>query len=376
MQNRYTQIKNATFFDIVKNLFLGFIKIILGYFGKSHALIADGIHSFADLLTDLMVLLGAKYGSQKADADHPYGHARFETIASLGLAVVLVLTGIGIIFNAAENLSSPANFEKPHFFVLLVALFSILLNERIYRYTLSVAKKINSDLLHANALHNRSDVLSSLIVLIGVAASLLGFPAMDAIAAVILGFFVIKMGIDIGWKNISELVDTGLGSEMIEQIHHAIFSVHGVKSIHELRSRRMANRALLEVHIIVDPLLSVSEGHHIGEKVTQALQEKIDLLDNIIVHIDSENDEDYSSTKTLPLRHTILLELEKAWANLPGFFKHGRITLHYLLGKISVELELPHEVLEQGNSVKALNEKYNQAIRNINYIEDVKLLFF
>jgi cation diffusion facilitator family transporter len=372
MPNRYQKIQHATFLDMGKNLLLGALKVILGYWGKSHALVADGIHSFADLLTDIFVLIGAKYGAQKADAEHPYGHARFETIASLGLSLFLILTGLVIIVHAGNSLNTPGNPEKPHFFVLGIALLSILFNEWIYRYTRHIAKKIGSDLLHANALHSRSDVISSLVVLVGVAGSLLGWTYMDSIAAIALGLFIIKMGAEITWRNVMELVDTGLDKEIIETIHNIIFSVPGVKSVHELRSRRMAGRALLEIHIIVDPLITVSEGHHIGEKVMQALQEKLDLLDNIIVHVDSENDEDYSSTESLPLRTHLLPLLDQAWNKLHGFDKRGLINLHYLAGKISIELELPQEFI----AIEGLTEHYNQAISDLTYIKEVKVLFF
>jgi cation diffusion facilitator family transporter len=376
MPNRYPDIKRATFLDIAKNLTLGASKIILGWLGQSHALMADGIHSFADLLTDFLVLLGAKYGSQRADADHPYGHARFETIASLGLSLILILTGLGIIIHAGGNLRSPSYLETPAFFVLGVAVFSIVLNEWIYRYTHRLAKKIGSDLLLANALHSRSDVISSIVVLVGVAGSLLGLTYMDAVAALILGLFIIKMGGEITWRNVMELVDTGLDAQTIEILHKAIFNVPGVKSIHELRSRRMAGRALLEVHIIVDPTLTVSEGHHIGEKVTEVLQAKLDLLDNVIVHIDSENDEDYSSTKSLPLRANLMPLLTQSWLLLPGFEKRGLIKLHYLMGKISIELELPHDIITPPLSVENLTNQYQQAIKSLIYIKEVKLVFF
>jgi cation diffusion facilitator family transporter len=375
MAQRYENIKHATLVDLAKNIILATIKIILGVVGKSHALLADGVHSFADVLTDLLVLVAAKFAAQHADAEHPYGHARFETAASLALAVLLVLAGLGIIVDAGQHFWSSKSFPTPSHFVLWVALFSVVVNELVYRYMRNVAERIQSDLLIANALHSRSDALSSLVVLIGVGGTLAGFIYSDIIAAIIVGLFIIKMGLQIAWDNLSELVDTGLDEENITQIKRVIFSVQGVKAIHELRSRRMAGRALVEVHIIVNPEITVSEAHHIGEKVMTALKEQVSLIENVIVHVDSENDEDYSSTSALPLREELLPLLEKAWINLPGFKAKHKIRLHYLAGLIRVEIELPHTVLSSIADIPTLPEAYMNAVRDLGYIRDVKLLF-
>lgn len=375
MQQRYQQIRRVTLIGAAVNTSLAFAKLLCGFLGASHALIADGIHSFSDLLTDFLVIIAAKFSNQAADSDHPYGHARIETAASLGLALFLAILGLGIIIDAAKHLLAHDTLVKPHAYVLWIAALSILVNEGLYRYTAYVGKKINSELLIANAWHSRGDAASSLVVFIGVLGSLLGLVYLDAAAAIIVGAMIIKMGWQIGWNNLRELVDTGLDEKTIKRINQVIFSVAGVKSVHELRSRKMAERALLDLHVTVDPFITVSEGHHIGECVMAALKKQVDIIDDVVVHIDSENDEQYSSTSRLPLRDVVTTQLQELWQGLPGFADVQQIRLHYLAGAITVELELPLTLIESMDGVDSLVSEYTQAAQPIEYISQINLLF-
>ncbi len=375
MTERYQAVKRMTLLGVVVHIGLAISKIVFGYVGKSHALLADGVHSFADLLADALVLLAAKFGSQHADADHPYGHARIETAASLGLSVFLILVGLGIIFDASERLWNHQIASAPDLFVLWIALFSVVINEIMFRYMRAVGKRLKSDLLIANALHSRSDAASSLVVLAGIVGSLLGFVYLDAIAAIIVGFLIVKMGGEIGWQNLSELVDRGVDDDTLDSIRKAIFTVPGVKAIHELRTRRMAGRVLIDLHIIVNPAITVSEGHHISERVMELLKQTIDSIEDITVHIDSENDEAYSSTSRLPLREELMPVLLKAWNNLPGFESHGMIRLDYLMGKMAIEVELPHSLVCQEGDISKLADQYKRVLSHVEYIANVKLVF-
>lgn len=372
---RYIQVRNATFIGGLANLLLAIIKIVFGTFGHSSALVADGIHSFSDLLTNFLVIFAAKYANQSADAEHPYGHARIETIASFLLAAFLIVVGgligwhgIGHIFQKEQNI-------VPDFYVVWLALFSVIVNEIIYRYTLAVGKRVKSDLLIANAIHSRSDAASSLIVLIGVIGSLAGYAYFDDIAAIIVAVLIIKMGYKIAWDNVKELMDTGLSTDEVYAIKKVIMEVPGVKAIHELRTRKMAGRGLLDVHIIVDPHITVSEGHHIAEQVMANLHKKIEILDDVTVHIDSENDEQYSSTAKLPMRPELLNQLEMAWQGLPGANQIKDIKLHYLAGKIQVDIVLPLSIITAENSAENIAQLYCAASSSLSIISKVIIFY-
>lgn len=374
MKNRYTAVRTASLIGAAGNIFLAVIKVLFGYLGQSSALLADGLHSFSDVLTDVLVLIAAKYGAQKADAEHPYGHARIETFASFLLATFLILVGLIIAWEAGSHILNHESTAKPDLYVLGIAAFSVVLNEVIYRYMLRIANRVKSDLLKVNALHRRSDSAASLVVLIAVIGSFWGLWFLDQIAAIIIAFMIVKMGLKIGWNNAKELVDTGLSTEEIEAIKKVIMSVSGVCAVHELRTRRMAGQGLLDVHIIVDSYLTVSEGHHIAEFVMWSLKQKISSLEDVVVHIDSENDEGYSSTSKLPLRADLIPLLETAWQGLPGSEQIRDIRLHYLRGFIKVELVLPMELARQYDP-RALQARYFSVIEHLKNISQCTLLF-
>ena len=214
--NRYKETRKATLVGASANIFLAAAKIVFGFTGHSQALIADGIHSLSDLLTDLLVILAAKFANLKADDNHPYGHERIETAATVALSLMLMVVGAVIIYDGVHDLVHQNYGDLPHGYVLWIAGLSVIINESVYRYTLFIARKIKSDILHANALHSRSDAASSVVVLVGVAGSIMGFMYLDAIAAIVVGGFIIKMGASIGWQNMSELVDTGVEPTVLE----------------------------------------------------------------------------------------------------------------------------------------------------------------
>ncbi len=373
-QQRYLETRKVTIVGALANIVLAVGKILFGWMGHSSALIADGVHSFSDLLTDLLVILAAKFAHQEADSDHPYGHERIETAAAVGLAMLLLVVGLAIIYNAAVELINHHFGHRPNVYVLWVAIFSIVVNEAIYHYTKRVAKRIKSDILFANALHSRSDAASSLVVLIGVGGALLGLPWLDGIAAIIVGLLIVKMGGVIAWQNLGELVDTGVAVKILEQINALITEIPGVDAIHQLRTRKMAGKILVYLHIIVPPKVSVSEGHHIGEQVLLTLYKNVEDMHDVTVHVDSEDDELYSHSAKLPIRQILVPQLEQAWLDLPGGNKLTNIQLHYLAGKIEVEVELPLSILQQ-TDVQQLGDEYQNAIANIAQVQRVRLTF-
>lgn len=347
--DRYWQAKRITLVGALMNALLGIGKLLTGIFFHSHALIADGLHSFSDLLTDAMVLFASKYGSQDADHKHPYGHQRIETAATLLLALILILTGTGIASDALLEIFRGTH-TKPGWLTLPVAVLSVLINELLFHITRHAGNVIGSELIIANAWHHRSDAASSLVVVLGLAGSLLGFLYLDSVAAIAVGLLIIKMGVNYAWNSVKELIDTGVDSETLAAIKARIQRIDGVEKIHQLRSRLMGGSILIDVHILVNPLISVSEGHYIAQHVHRRLLQQFKRITDVTVHVDPEDDEDMCPSFNLPNRaylekHLFALWQEKAQNPL-------QICLHYLNGEIILDLiydstQIPTETLHK-----------------------------
>ena len=365
LNTRYREVRNVTVVGAVVDLLLGIVKIMVGTAANSQALVADGVHSLSDLATDFLVVFAAKHSHREADEEHPYGHGRIETVATVILGVALVLVAIGICYDALHRMRDPELLGQPGMLALLVALVSVVSKEVIYQYTVRAARRLRSNMLHANAWHSRSDAISSIIVVIGVGGTMYGFTYLDAIAAAAVGVMIAKIGWDLLWKSLQELIDTSLEEDKVTAIRKAILDVAGVRALHMLRTRRSGSDALVDVHILVDPGVSVSEGHMIGERVRTRLIDEMDDVSDVTVHIDPEDDEVASPCTDLPLRDEIMRHLEDRWAALdpePGIEK---VLLHYLDGKVHVEVFLqPVEMDAAGR------EKLAKAIRKTACKED------
>ena len=371
---RYRATLKVTLVGSVVDLLLGVAKIVVGYTSHSQALIADGVHSLSDLGTDVIVLYAAKHSHQEADEEHPYGHGRIETVATVGLGLALIAVAIGISVDAIDRLFHPEALWVPGMLALVVAAISIVSKEAIYHYTMRAAKKYRSNMLKANAWHSRSDAISSVVVVIGVAGSMAGLNYLDALAAVGVAFMIAKIGWDLAWHSLRELIDTGLDPEKVEEIRQSILDVDGVKTLHILRTRLMGGEALVDVHIQVDPQLSVSEGHQISETVRQSLIKGYDEVSDVMVHIDPEDDEVHAPNAGLPLREALLDKLDTAWAEIDEASKIDDITLHYLEGKINVELLLPLAVIAHDpHKGEELSRRFDRVAENLSEIGQIKL---
>lgn len=372
---RYSQARHITLLGSAKNIFLSLIKIVFGITGHSHALVADGIHSLSDLFIDVLVLVASRFGSKAADTEHPYGHGRIETAATVLLAFIMSLAGIGIIINAAIEMMGQREITRPNFYVLIVALISILVNEILYMYTKRVGQRIKSKLLLANAWHHRSDSASSVVVFLGVAGTWLGIKLLDPIAAIIVGLMIIKMAWDFGWNSIQELIDTGLDEAMLGQIRQCISKVSGVEAVHQLRTRSVGGSIFLDVHILVDPNISVSEGHFIGQQVHFCLLKEIPEVVDVTLHVDPEDDEVISPSLDLPTRAEIIALLKDRWRNLIPVENIETVVLHYLGGKIYLELKLPLSFLQSNASNTQLRENLQQKIADWHKIAALEVVF-
>jgi cation diffusion facilitator family transporter len=375
LDDRKKETNRITIWGIVVNLMLTIIKIAGGILGQSQALLADGIHSLSDLASDAMVLVAVKHAGEDADEDHPYGHGRYETLATVALGIILIGVAIGIAYKAVLRLQNPEQIAIPALFTLVIAAISIMSNELLYHATRTVARRIRSPLLEANAWHHRSDAVSSIVVLVGIGATYIGYPILDAIAAILVALMIGKIGLDLSRQSVQELVDTALEPEIVEQIRQTILDIDDVRELHLLRSRRMAHNALVDVHIQVSPKLSVSEGHHISESVEQTLKNKFEDINDVTVHIDPEDDEAAASCRNLPRRSELLLALNHAWSDHDVLKNIDDVTLHYLDGKISVEAGLGIQYLQQMDDAEKLKAAFDTACKRLSYVGESQLYF-
>lgn len=368
---RYRQTRFIALCGGLKNVLLASLKIIFGITGHSHALLADGIHSLSDLVVDTIVIVASKFGSKAADEDHPYGHGRIETAATVFLALILAIAAFTIIIHAFITIAAPHSIAPSHY-VLWIALSSVLLNELLYYWTRLVANKIKSKLLMTNAWHHRSDSASSIAVALGIVGVWLGFPKLDAVAAIIVGLMILKIAWDFGWHSIRELVDTALSIEETEKIKLFIKKIPGVEAIHQLRTRSIAGSIFCDVHVLVDPTISVSEGHYIGQEVDKRLIAEFPDITDVIVHIDTEDDELSNPSNYLPNRITLQKILVKHWQLLLPEIVIKTAAFHYLDGKISIELKLPIELIHQTQ----LENKLKKIMQTEKFINDIKIFYY
>ncbi|MDP4599341.1 MAG: cation diffusion facilitator family transporter [Pseudomonadales bacterium] len=325
---------------------LGALKVLVGIVANSHALIADGIHSFSDLATDIMVWFFNRIGAMEPDADHPYGHARFETFGTLILGTLLIVVAGVLIYDSVDRLMNINVQQLPAWPALAAALGSILIKEWLYRITVQLGTASRSKLLLANAWHHRSDALSSVIVLVGVGGAMLGFSWLEMLAAIGVAFMIAQIGWKLARQSVEELVDTAMAEPYVQEIQKSIEDVEGVRGVHSLRTRRMGPDVLADIHLQVNPAISVSEGHHIGEWVTRALLEEYTDLTDVIVHIDAEDDEllePRDKFSIAPLRREIRTVLTAVWDEALSAEDIHKMTLHYLNNRVDVELHLDQQ---------------------------------
>lgn len=326
----------VTLIGMVLDAALGLIKCVGGLLFHSQALVVDGIHSFTDVASDLVVLAVMKVSRQAPDQSHPYGHQRIETMGTMLLGSFLLIVGGALAWDNLQRLLAPSPTSLPEWPVLAAAAASVVGKEWIYRYTRHVGEAIRSDLIIANAWHSRTDALSSIIVLLSTIGAMMGYVWLDAIAAVVIAFIICRVGWRFTWDSVKELVDTAMSLEDTERLIHIARQTEGVRDVHELRSRRMGHDILLDVHLLVRPEISVSEGHQIGMQVAAAMRDAFPDLKDINFHIDAENDEVVQhTTARLPSRKEIRDLLDVVTQQLP-LTTHFRV--HYLDNRVHLEL--------------------------------------
>jgi cation diffusion facilitator family transporter len=263
------------------------LKFLCGIIGQSSALIADAVHSLSDLATDIIVLLGLWLGRKPPDERHHFGHARIETIATVAVGAALIATALYLGLQAAADIYHHRE-HRPNELALMGAGISIIVKEIIFRYTVRVGRREKSQLLMANAWHHRSDALSSVAVFIGVGGALLhpAWHILDAFAALLVSFFIVKVGLEIIAGGLAELTDTAPAPGVINAIQECALSVAPVQAAHDLRVRSTGGRYQVEIHIVVDGALPIRKGHAIAKSVEACIKKEVAGVEHIIVHVD------------------------------------------------------------------------------------------
>lgn len=282
---RAADTQRSTWVSVVVNIGLTISQVVAGIVSGSQGLIADGIHSLSDLVADFVVLLAVRHSRKAPDEDHHYGHHRYETAASLVLGGLLLAVGIGMLWSAIAKLGNPDNVAPVQKLALWVAIGALVVKEGLFRYMLAVAERLRSTMLVANAWHARSDAASSLVVAVGIGGSLLGFPLLDPVAALIVGLMVAKMGWKFTWDALHDLMDRAAGDEHIEAIQTTLCATPGVVGVHDLKTRKMGDFIVLDVHLEVDDNISVREGHDIAVAARNRIMAAFPVL-SVMTHLD------------------------------------------------------------------------------------------
>lgn len=369
------EAQKITIYGAIVNIISGVIKVVIGILYNSHALVIDGIHSFSDLVTDVFVLVIARFSHEEPDEEHPYGHGRFEALGTVAMGTVLIgVSGI-IAYENIVKLFVQSSFVIPAWPTLIAAAISIGLKEWAYHFQIKVGKKISSPLIIANAWHSRSDALSSLAVLIGIIFAMFGLPWIDIVMAIVVAIMIGRIGWDFLWGAVRELVDTSLEPELMKSVKEKILGVNGVKSMHNLRSRKIGEKAILDVNIEVSHHITASEAHEIATYVSVEVVRDIDEVIDITVHVDVEDDSEegmaFTSVdrKLLPLRDTVEEEILSK-IDTPEIL---HVDLHYNGPKMIVDLMFDSKHSEQVFN-QEFKDEVNKRCEDIEWLDRIQIL--
>lgn len=271
--------------SVAVNLTLTIVQFLVGILAHSQALVADSIHSLSDLLSDGVVLIANKHSQKAPDANHPYGHHRFETAASLAVGAMLLVVGAGMLWSSFSALQAPAAIPEVHSIALAIALLTLLSKELLFRYLLRVAQRVRSSMLAANAWHARSDAASSLVVAVGIIANLAGFHLADPLAALIVGLMILRMGWRFFYSAFKDLTDAAVDEQTEERIRRHLVNTPGVHGIHGLKTRKMGDMIWVEVDLEMDGRLTIEQGHAIAVEARRRVMAHEPVLD-VTTHFD------------------------------------------------------------------------------------------
>lgn len=294
--DRTAKVTFVTLVGSVVNIILTVFKIFAGVLGRSTAMIADGIHSLSDLLSDIVVIIFVKISAKGRDKDHDYGHGKFETFATLIISLMLIVVAVNLMsggINKIRQILDGGEVSSPGMIALWAAVASIVLKEILYRYTIIQGKALNSPMMIANAWHHRSDAFSSVGSLLGIAGAIfLGdkFVILDPITGCVISIFILVMAVKMSVPAIKELLDVSLPDDVEEKIEATAKSVKGVVDLHELKTRREGPGIIMEGHLVLDSEISLKEAHDISKKVEESLRKEFGTETQISLHLEPEDD--------------------------------------------------------------------------------------
>lgn len=291
-KNNEKAVIRVSIICLITNLVLSLFKLVAGLIGKSYAMVADSVHSFSDVFTTIIVIIGVKISSKKADKGHPYGHDRFECVTALILSFALFAVGALIGYNALTNLISGEYklSEVPRIISLIAAIVSIITQCILFLISYRVAKRVNSGSLKADAWHHLSDSLSSVGSFVGILGAILGVEILDVIAGFVICLMIIKVSVSIFMDSIKKMTDTSAPVETQIEIENIAKQIEGVKKIDSLRTRLFGNMIYIDIEIALDGELQLSEAHEIAQKVHDEIENKLELVKHCLVHVNPYKD--------------------------------------------------------------------------------------
>lgn len=277
----------VSFVTIVGNVVLAVFKLLAGIIASSSAMVSDAVHSFSDVFSTIIVIIGVKISSRESDASHRYGHERMECMASMGLATVLFATSLGIGYSGLTKIISSdySSLATPGLLALIAAIVSIAIKELMYHYTMHAAKKINSSSLKADAWHHRSDALSSVASLIGIGGAMMGVKILDPIVSIIICLVIVKAAFDILKESIDKLVDKSCDEETIKKMEETVLSIDGVLDLDDIKTRLFSNKIYVDIEICADGDLTLWDAHEIAENVHDKIEEDFKDVKHCMVHV-------------------------------------------------------------------------------------------
>ncbi len=357
--DRLRALSRVTALAAVANLLLVVVKGGVGLLGGSSVLVADAVHSLSDLATDVVALFSLRVASKPPDEDHPYGHGRYETLGTVFLGVILLGAAVGITWEASSRFGESV---VPAGITLWAAGLSIAVKEALFQLTVRVGRRHESPLVVANAWHQRSDALSSVAALAGIAGARMGFPILDPAAAVVVAALIAKMAISVLVGAVREVTDTALQREMLRDLGAGIRRLPGVVSLHELRARRMGPRILVDLHVQVDASTTVSDGHQVAERVREFVFREHGGVSEVLVHIDPEPDEDLAPADQLSRpRDEIESEVRGIAQRVDGVRAVTHVLVHFVERRVVLQVEIevdPELRVHQAAAVaRALRER-------------------
>lgn len=284
------QAMHVSMVTITWNILLSAFKFFAGIYAHSAAMVSDAVHSASDVLSTIVVMIGFKISTKESDKTHPYGHERYESVAALILAVILGVTGVGIGYAGGRNIFSGdyTLLAVPGVLALIAAILSIVIKEIMYWYTRATAKRINSGAMMADAWHHRSDALSSVGSLIGIAGARMGYPVLDSVACLIISLFIIKVAYDIFMDSIRKMTDTACDDALVEEIRETILRQDGVIRIDNMKTRLFGNKIYVDVDISAQGNITLHEGHGVANRVHDEIEARFPNVKHCMVHVNPD----------------------------------------------------------------------------------------